>query len=295
MPLAAARRRACDRSSRSHRRPCAATPRSQTAGQRIAGGSLVALAIDVAQPELERVDAEVVGDQVDLRFDGEVRPSARPARGTSRSVPCWCRRRSSPRSKCGVRYGPARICRRDRRRRRAGIGEGAAVEEHPALRAPAAGRPCHAGLERDHGAAGADRRRSAPPRWSSSASTGRLDLRASSAAKCSTPTRSLPPKPPPMPGTTTRTLLAGRSSDLGQHVLHVEGKLGVGPDADIAVAVPVGDGRARLGVARMHVLRREAMLVDAIGTPRSPPRRRRRRSRAAGHVALAVERSAAPA
>ena len=36
--------------------------------------------------------------------------------------------------------------------------------------------------------------------------TARPVFRASSAAKCSTPTRSLPPKPPPTPGTTTRTL-----------------------------------------------------------------------------------------
>ena len=34
--------------------------------------------------------------------------------------------------------------------------------------------------------------------------TGRPDFFASSAAKCSTPTRSLPPKPPPTPGTITR-------------------------------------------------------------------------------------------
>ena len=39
--------------------------------------------------------------------------------------------------------------------------------------------------------------------------TARPVFRASSAAKCSTPTRSLPPKPPPTPGTTTRTLETG--------------------------------------------------------------------------------------
>jgi hypothetical protein len=35
--------------------------------------------------------------------------------------------------------------------------------------------------------------------------TGRPDFRARSAAKCSTPIRSLPPKPPPTPGTMIRT------------------------------------------------------------------------------------------
>ena len=39
--------------------------------------------------------------------------------------------------------------------------------------------------------------------------TGRPARRASSAAKCSTPMRSLPPKPPPMPGTITRILDGG--------------------------------------------------------------------------------------
>ena len=61
---------------------------------------------------------------------------------------------------------------------------------------------------------------------------------------------------------------------LGQHVLHVEGQLGVGPDDDVAVAVPARDGGARLGVAGMDELRGEAMLVDAEGARRSPPRRR---------------------
>ncbi len=39
--------------------------------------------------------------------------------------------------------------------------------------------------------------------------TGRPDFRARSAAKCSTPTRSLPPKPPPTPGTITRIFDGG--------------------------------------------------------------------------------------
>ena len=63
------------------------------ARQRLAGRALVAFAIDVAQAELQRIDAEIVGDEVDLQFDGEVGHRSRPARGTSRSRPCWCRRR----------------------------------------------------------------------------------------------------------------------------------------------------------------------------------------------------------
>src|SRR5258705_45824 len=43
------------------------------ARQRLAGRPLVAFAIDIAQAELQRIDPEVVGDQVDLRFDGEIR------------------------------------------------------------------------------------------------------------------------------------------------------------------------------------------------------------------------------
>ena len=67
----------------------------------------------------------------------------------------------------------------------------------------------------------------------------------------------------------------------GSWVLH--------PHADVAVAVPARDRGARLGVARVDVLRREAVLVDSIGLREARREVAGAHRGTAGDVALAVE------
>ena len=69
-----------------------------------------------------------------------------------------------------------------------------------------------------------------------------------------------------------------------------KGSWRIAPHRQRAVAVPARDRGARLGVTRMHERRREAMLVDAIGTARKPASTSPRRMRARlATLPLAVE------
>ncbi len=58
--------------------------------------------------------------------------------------------------------------------------------------------------------------------------------------------------------------------DLGQRALDLEGQLGVGPHGDLARAVPLRDGGPGLGVPLVHAPRGEAVLEDAIGLLEPP-------------------------
>ena len=80
------------------------------------------------QAELDRVEAERIGDLVDLGLAGERAPAARRSRGTRRSASCWCRRggRDNGRAGCGKGRNSSAAnsrarpdCRRRRRRHRA--------------------------------------------------------------------------------------------------------------------------------------------------------------------------------
>src|SRR5262250_2855353 len=84
--------------------------------------------------------------------------------------------------------------------------------------------------------------------------------------------------------------LRGRHlEDLRKRVLHLEGKLGVGPDRDGARAVPLRHSGARLCVALVDHARAEPVLEDAVRLLPAPLHVAHHDARAVADVAIAMK------